>query len=109
MNNCIVLVDLFLKTNTINFLQVKPPSSDGKHQVTTETEIMTTEILKHRQLGNFLERTEYLLRKVVIPLEVPKTVRGRFDICILFFFVAPYTILHKFEFISLLMNTIFFF
>ncbi|CAH1403971.1 unnamed protein product [Nezara viridula] len=56
-------------------MQVKPPSSDGKHQVTTETEIMTTEILKHRQLGNFLERTEYLLRKVVIPLEVPKTVR----------------------------------
>ncbi|XP_073972080.1 nucleosome-remodeling factor subunit NURF301 E(bx) isoform X2 [Rhodnius prolixus] len=56
-------------------MAVKPPQTDGKHQVTTDTEIMTTEILKHRQLGTFLERTEYLLRKVVIPLEVPKTIR----------------------------------
>ena len=55
---------------------MKPPTADGKHQVTTETEIMTTEILRHRHLGIFCERTEYLLRKVVIPLELPKTVRG---------------------------------
>lgn len=56
-------------------MQVKPPSNDGKHQITTETEIMSLEILKHRHIGQFLDRTQYLRRKVVIPLEVPKTVR----------------------------------
>jgi nucleosome-remodeling factor subunit BPTF len=56
--------------------QVKPPSNDGKHQVTTDTEIMTLEILKHRHVGKFMDRTQYLRRKVVIPLELPKTVRG---------------------------------
>ncbi|XP_049831961.1 nucleosome-remodeling factor subunit NURF301 isoform X2 [Schistocerca gregaria] len=56
-------------------MQVKPPSSDGKHQVTTDTEIMSLEILKHRHLGQFLDRTQYLRRKVIIPLELPKTVR----------------------------------
>lgn len=58
------------------FLQVKPPN-DGKHQVTTDTEIMSTEILKHRQLGEFCDRTQYLVRKVLIPLELPKTIRGK--------------------------------
>ncbi|PSN39772.1 hypothetical protein C0J52_15320, partial [Blattella germanica] len=56
-------------------MQVKPPSNDGKHQVTTDTEIMTLEILKHRHVGEFLDRTQYMRRKVVIPLELPKTVR----------------------------------
>ncbi|RZF42669.1 hypothetical protein LSTR_LSTR001464 [Laodelphax striatellus] len=56
-------------------MQVKPPSSDGKHQVTTDTELMSTEILKHRHLGEFSDRTQYLVRKVVIPLELPKTIR----------------------------------
>ncbi|PNF38728.1 hypothetical protein B7P43_G14361 [Cryptotermes secundus] len=56
-------------------MQVKPPSNDGKHQVTTDTEIMTLEILKHRHVGKFMDRTQYLRRKVVIPLELPKTVR----------------------------------
>lgn len=57
-------------------LQAKPPTNDGKHQVTTDTEIMSMEILKHRHLGQFMDRTQYLMRKVVIPLELPKTVRG---------------------------------
>ncbi|KAF4525587.1 hypothetical protein B566_EDAN015525 [Ephemera danica] len=56
-------------------MQTKPPNNDGKNQITTDTEITTTEILKHRHLGQFLERTQYLRRKVVIPLELPKTVR----------------------------------
>lgn len=56
-------------------MQVKPPANDGKHQVTTDTEIMTLEILKHRHVGKFMERTQYMRRKVVIPLELPKTVR----------------------------------
>lgn len=44
--------------------------------MTTDTEIMSMEILKHRHLGQFMDRTQYLMRKVVIPLELPKTVRG---------------------------------
>lgn len=57
-------------------MQVKPPNSDGKHQITTETEILSLELLKHRHIGPFLEKTQYLRRKVIIPLELPKTVRG---------------------------------
>lgn len=55
----------------------KPPTTDGKHQITTETEIVTLELLKHRHLGKYSEKTQYLRRKVVIPLELPKTVRGK--------------------------------
>lgn len=57
-------------------MSTKPPTSDGKHQVTTETEIMSLELLKHRFIGKFMEKTQYLRRKVVIPLELPKTIRG---------------------------------
>ncbi|XP_017481790.1 PREDICTED: nucleosome-remodeling factor subunit NURF301 isoform X1 [Rhagoletis zephyria] len=53
----------------------KPPSADGKHQVTSDTEIVTQELLKLRHLGRYGERTQYLRRKVVVPLEVPKTIR----------------------------------
>lgn len=56
-------------------MHTKPPNLDGKHQITTETEIITSELLKHRHVGVFLERTEYLQRKVVIPIDLPKTVR----------------------------------
>lgn len=49
--------------------------ADGKNQTTTDTEIVTTDILKHRHVGRFLERTQYFQRRVVIPLDVPKTVR----------------------------------
>lgn len=58
-------------------MQIKPLTSDGKHQITTDTDIITMEMLKHRHIGRFLERTQYLRRKVVIPLELPKTVRGK--------------------------------
>jgi nucleosome-remodeling factor subunit BPTF len=56
-------------------MQTKPPNTEGKHQLTTETEILSLELLKHRHVGQFLEKTQYLRRKVVIPLELPKTVR----------------------------------
>lgn len=59
-------------------MATKPPTSDGKNQVTTETEIMSQEILKYRHCGRFSEKTQYLRRKVVIPLELPKTIRGMF-------------------------------
>ncbi|KAK9882651.1 hypothetical protein WA026_022517 [Henosepilachna vigintioctopunctata] len=56
-------------------MQTKAPTTDGKHQITTETEILTLELLKHRYVGQFMEKTQYLRRKVVIPLELPKTIR----------------------------------
>lgn len=37
---------------------------------------MSLELLKHRFAGRFNEKTQYLRRKVVIPLELPKTIRG---------------------------------
>lgn len=54
----------------------RPPTQDGKYHETTETEISTMEILKHRICGRFSEKTQYLRRKIVIPLEMPKTIRG---------------------------------
>lgn len=56
-------------------MQTKPATVDGKNQVTSETEIVTTELLKHRNVGMFMELTQYFRRRVVIPLELPKTVR----------------------------------
>ncbi|XP_018314724.1 nucleosome-remodeling factor subunit NURF301 isoform X2 [Mycetomoellerius zeteki] len=56
-------------------MAAKPLSTDGKNQITTDTEIMSLEILKHRHVGQFLDRAQYLRRKVVIPLELPKQVR----------------------------------
>lgn len=56
-------------------MAAKPVSADGKHQLTTDTEIVSLELLKHRHIGPFSERTQYLRRRVVIPLELPKTVR----------------------------------
>lgn len=61
-------------------MSAKPLSTDGKNQITTDTEIMSLEILKHRHVGQFLDRTQYLRRKVVIPLELPKQVRGLYGI-----------------------------
>lgn len=43
---------------------------------------MSLEILKHRYAGVFNERMQYLRRKVVIPLELPKTVRGELNVAL---------------------------
>ncbi|XP_059054430.1 nucleosome-remodeling factor subunit NURF301 [Achroia grisella] len=56
-------------------MAAKAGTADGKHQLTTDTEIVSLELLKHRHIGQFSERTQYLRRRVVIPLELPKTVR----------------------------------
>ena len=50
----------------------RPLSVDGKYQTTTETAITTTEIMKHRNAGRFMERAQYFQRKVTIPLDVRK-------------------------------------
>ncbi|VVC31946.1 Hypothetical protein CINCED_3A007015 [Cinara cedri] len=56
-------------------LTAKTANLASKREVTTETELVTTETLECRTSGQFNERTEYLIRKVVIPLDVPKQVR----------------------------------
>ena len=53
-------------------MAARPLSVDGKYQTTTETAITTTEIMKHRNAGRFMERAQYFQRKVTIPLDVPK-------------------------------------
>lgn len=58
----------------------RSPTNDGKYQETTESEISTMEILRHRIIGRFAEKTQYLRRKIVIPLEMPKTIRGEINI-----------------------------
>ena len=53
-------------------MATKAPNPDGKNQVTTDSEIVTTEILKHRNRGRFLEQTQYFQRRVSIPLDAPR-------------------------------------
>ena len=54
-------------------MATKPPLSyDGKNQVTTDSEIVTTEILKHRNIGRYMEITQYWQRKISIPLDAPR-------------------------------------
>lgn len=63
-------------------MQEKGPG-DGRKQITTDMEIIQTEILKRKHTGRFLEKTSYLRRKVIIPFDVPKPVRGK----VTFYFV----------------------
>jgi len=58
-------------------LTAKTAHLASKREVTTETELVTTETLECRTSGQFNEHTEYLIRKVVIPLDIPKQVRGK--------------------------------
>ena len=53
-------------------MSTKPPNPDAKNQITTDNEIVTTEILKHRNKGRFLEQTQYFQRRVSIPLDQPR-------------------------------------
>ena len=54
-------------------MSTKPPALyDGKNQVTTDTEIVTTEIRKHRNIGRYSEITQYWQRKISIPLDAPR-------------------------------------
>ena len=51
-------------------LQQKPPPS-GANTITTETEVITTEILKRREVPPFGIRSEYLIRRIIVPIELP--------------------------------------
>ena len=56
-------------------LSAKPPAG-GTNTVSTETEITTTELLKRREVGADGLRSEYLVRKIVVPLGVPEKPKG---------------------------------
>ncbi|CAG5131375.1 unnamed protein product, partial [Candidula unifasciata] len=51
-------------------MAAKPPAG-GTNTVSTETEITTTELLKRREAGMDGLRSEFLVRKIVVPLGVP--------------------------------------
>ncbi|XP_061191322.1 nucleosome-remodeling factor subunit BPTF-like isoform X2 [Saccostrea echinata] len=51
-------------------LAVKPPAG-GTNTISTETEITTKELLKRRDVGPHNLRSEFLVRKIVVPLGVP--------------------------------------
>ncbi|KAI1286947.1 Nucleosome-remodeling factor subunit [Halotydeus destructor] len=53
-------------------LQQKPPPS-GTNTITNETEVITTELLKRRELAPFGIRSEYLVRRILVPIELPAT------------------------------------
>lgn len=56
---------------------MKPPNLEGKNQITTDTEIITSEIFDHRVVGRFKERIQYLRKKTVEPIDGPKIIRGK--------------------------------
>lgn len=44
---------------------------------TSDTEITTTEIIKRRDVGPYGIRSEYCIRKIICPLGVPDTPKGK--------------------------------
>ncbi|XP_050394423.2 nucleosome-remodeling factor subunit BPTF [Patella vulgata] len=50
-------------------MSIKPPAG-GTNTVSTETEITTTELLKRRDVGLFGLRSEFQVRKIVVPIGV---------------------------------------
>ena len=57
-------------------LNIKPPQG-GTNTVSTETEITTTELLKRRDIGAYGLRSEYLVRKIVVPIGLPAQPKGQ--------------------------------
>ena len=56
-------------------MATKAPAG-GTNTISTETEITTTELLKRRDVGPFNLRSEFLVRKIVVPLGVPQQPKG---------------------------------
>lgn len=57
-------------------LAIKPPAG-GTNTISTETEITTKELLKRRDVGPHNLRSEFLVRKIVVPLGVPSQPKGK--------------------------------
>ncbi|XP_022313989.2 nucleosome-remodeling factor subunit BPTF-like isoform X2 [Crassostrea virginica] len=58
-------------------LSVKPPAG-GTNTISTETEITTKELLKRRDVGPHNLRSEFLVRKIVVPLGVPSQPKEKY-------------------------------
>lgn len=56
-------------------MAVKPPAG-GTNTISTESEITTTELLKRRDIGVYGLRSEFLVRKIVVPIGLPSTPKG---------------------------------
>lgn len=72
-------------------LAAKPPAS-GTNTVTTDADITTTKILKRRDVGPYGLRSEFLVRKIVIPISVPSQPRGKYISCIIFYLVFVFVV-----------------
>ena len=57
-------------------MAVKPPAG-GTNTISTETEITTTELLKRRDTGPHGIRSEFLVRKIVVPLGITSQPKGK--------------------------------
>ncbi|XP_054724441.1 nucleosome-remodeling factor subunit BPTF-like [Uloborus diversus] len=51
-------------------VQAKPPPS-GTNTISTETEVQTVELLQRRDVGMFGLRSEYLVRRITVPIDLP--------------------------------------
>lgn len=54
----------------------KPPQG-GTNTTSTETEITTMELLKRRDIGSYGLRSEFLVRKIIVPIGVTQKPTGR--------------------------------
>ncbi|GFQ93826.1 nucleosome-remodeling factor subunit NURF301, partial [Trichonephila clavata] len=55
-------------------VQAKPPPS-GTNTISTETEVQTVELLQRRDVGMFGLRSEYLVRRITVPIDLPSKPR----------------------------------
>ncbi|XP_076346621.1 nucleosome-remodeling factor subunit NURF301 E(bx) isoform X2 [Tachypleus tridentatus] len=57
-------------------IQAKPPPG-GVNTISTENEVTTTELLKSRSVGLFNQRSEYLVRRIIVPIDLPSRPREK--------------------------------
>ncbi|CAN8007605.1 unnamed protein product, partial [Ixodes pacificus] len=55
-------------------LQAKSPPG-GTNTMTTESDVQTTELLKRKDIGPFGLRSEYLVRRITVPIDLPSKPR----------------------------------
>jgi nucleosome-remodeling factor subunit BPTF len=57
-------------------MNIKPPAG-GTNTISTEIEITTTELLKRRDVGPYGLRSEFLVRKIIVPIGLPQPPKGK--------------------------------
>ncbi|XP_013407675.1 nucleosome-remodeling factor subunit BPTF [Lingula anatina] len=58
-------------------MSVKPPQG-GTNTVTTDSEIITTELLKRRDIGHSGLQSEFLVRKIIVPIGLPSQPKEKY-------------------------------